>query len=421
MRRTDEPRGRLRPAEEVGLDLGNRATAELEVAHARALVRPLELLAVEARGDVVGHDLRGALREHAGLGHRQRGDVADGVDVRETGRKVSPLYGHPVTVCEPGIEDHLRRAVYGDPDEQVVRKALAIGDARLVLSSVELHDVLIGDVLDAALGQSVEEAPGNLLRDRHRCRHRPGDADLDRIPEAALDEVVVEEKRALERRRRALERMAEDPEQDLPRVDFRENVAHPLRSRDRVVLDAALFEPRRGREVVRRSERDDEDVGVVGARVRHHVPRLRVDRDHALPAELDAHLGDLCVGQEHVRLRLAAEENVELREPEGERVVPLDQRGAPLAGERLGQPRRELQAREPCTEDHDVLHPSTISWPPTYSDRVQRADDENHQDEPGRRREEEEGGEPACLADRLCPECGAVLDGGPHRPGCSHS
>src|SRR5205814_10379666 len=88
---------------------------------------------------------------------------------------------------------------------------------------------------------------------------------------------------------------------------------------------------------------------------------------------------------------------------------------------RPGQPPREPHARDPCTEDHDVLHRSTISWPPTYSDRVQRADDENHQDEPDRRREEEEGGEPACLADRLCPECGAVLDGGPHRPGCSHS
>ena len=30
----------------------------------------------------------------------------------------------------------------------------------------------------------------------------------------------------------------------------------------------------------------------------------------------------------------------------------------------------------------------------------------------------DEGGDPACWAGLLCPECGAVLDGGRHRPGC---
>lgn len=29
------------------------------------------------------------------------------------------------------------------------------------------------------------------------------------------------------------------------------------------------------------------------------------------------------------------------------------------------------------------------------------------------------GGDPACWADRVCSECGAVLDGSPHRPGCT--
>jgi hypothetical protein len=33
--------------------------------------------------------------------------------------------------------------------------------------------------------------------------------------------------------------------------------------------------------------------------------------------------------------------------------------------------------------------------------------------------DEPEGGEPACLAQALCPDCGAVLDGGPHRPRCA--
>ena len=31
----------------------------------------------------------------------------------------------------------------------------------------------------------------------------------------------------------------------------------------------------------------------------------------------------------------------------------------------------------------------------------------------------EAGGEAACFAHLVCPECGAVLDGGPHRDGCT--
>jgi hypothetical protein len=30
----------------------------------------------------------------------------------------------------------------------------------------------------------------------------------------------------------------------------------------------------------------------------------------------------------------------------------------------------------------------------------------------------EEGGEPACLAGSICAECGSVVDGSRHRPGC---
>jgi hypothetical protein len=32
--------------------------------------------------------------------------------------------------------------------------------------------------------------------------------------------------------------------------------------------------------------------------------------------------------------------------------------------------------------------------------------------------EQEAGGESACFAHLVCPECGAVLDGGPHVAGC---
>ena len=35
--------------------------------------------------------------------------------------------------------------------------------------------------------------------------------------------------------------------------------------------------------------------------------------------------------------------------------------------------------------------------------------------------ETDQGGDPACWAGLLCPECGAVLDGGAHRPDCQRS
>jgi hypothetical protein len=31
----------------------------------------------------------------------------------------------------------------------------------------------------------------------------------------------------------------------------------------------------------------------------------------------------------------------------------------------------------------------------------------------------EQGGEAACFAKLVCPDCGVVLDGSPHRPGCT--
>lgn len=34
---------------------------------------------------------------------------------------------------------------------------------------------------------------------------------------------------------------------------------------------------------------------------------------------------------------------------------------------------------------------------------------------------DQQGGETACLAPLICPECGVVLDGTPHRPGCARS
>ena len=46
------------------------------------------------------------------------------------------------------------------------------------------------------------------------------------------------------------------------------------------------------------------------------------------------------------------------------------------------------------------------------------ADEEVAEVPGGHIRPDATGGEAACWAHLLCPECGAVLDGGPHRPGC---
>jgi len=34
---------------------------------------------------------------------------------------------------------------------------------------------------------------------------------------------------------------------------------------------------------------------------------------------------------------------------------------------------------------------------------------------------QDEGGDPACWAGLVCPDCGAIVDGGGHRPGCRTS
>jgi hypothetical protein len=166
----------------------------------------------------------------------------------------------------------------------------------------------------------------------------------------------VQEEGAFERRRRALERLAEDPEQDRAAAKAGQRVAQPLGAGDRVVLVPALREPRRRGDVVFGAERDDEDVGVVLAAVGRHVPRGRIDRRHGLLPELHARLRDLAVGNPHGRRVRVAEEDVELREAEREAVVAVDQRDANLVRELVGEAARQLEATEAGPEDEDVLH-----------------------------------------------------------------
>ena len=140
---------------------------------------------------------------------------------------------------------------------------------------IELDDPLLRHVLDVARRELVEEALRDLRRDGNRRGHRRDDPDLGLFPDAPLDELVVEQERALERRGRALVRLGEDAEQDRPAVELGQGVAHPLGAGDRVVLEAVLREAGDSVHVVLRAERDDEDVGVVGAAVGRDVPGRR--------------------------------------------------------------------------------------------------------------------------------------------------
>jgi phytoene/squalene synthetase len=70
--------------------------------------------------------------------------------------------------------------------------------------------------------------------------------------------------------------------------------------------------------------------------------------------KLDAVLRDVAVGEQDLGRGFAAEQDVELRETEAERVVLVDERDANLVRNLVGQARRKLQPAEAGTEDHDV-------------------------------------------------------------------
>ena len=84
---------------------------------------------------------------------------------------------------------------------------------------VDLDDGRLPHELDAALRELVEEPLRDLGSNRHGSRHRRDDADLGPVPDPAPDELVVQQERALERRGRALERLAEDAIRIVPPVN----------------------------------------------------------------------------------------------------------------------------------------------------------------------------------------------------------
>ena len=120
-----------------------------------------------------------------------------------------------------------------------------------------------GQLGDAPRGEPVAEHLRDLAGHRDRALHREGRRDLHGVADAALREVLVQQERALERSRRALERLPEHGDEDSPAVEVGQRVAQSLGAGERVVLVAARLEARRGRHVVVGAHRHDEEVRVV--------------------------------------------------------------------------------------------------------------------------------------------------------------
>ncbi len=209
----------------------------------------------------------------------------------------------------------------------------------------------------SALRERVHQRGRGLGRGRHRPPERQGEGDLAVVADSAGDELLVQQQDALAGRGRALEGCAADADDDAALREARNGVAHPHGALERVELVARLGQAGRCAEVVVGSQRDDQDVGLVRARVGRDAPRLGIDRGDRLPQQADTRLDEVAIRQPDGLGRLAAEHDVELRVPEDEAVGLVDQRHVDLVAQRLGQRRRELEAAEARSQyQHSIGH-----------------------------------------------------------------
>ena len=185
---------------------------------------------------------------------------------------------------------------------------------------------MLGKLLDPARGQRVAEHLRDRAGHRHGALQRERRRHLHGIANAPLREVLVQEERPLERRRRTVERLPEDRHEHASAFEVGKRIAQALCPGERVVLVAVFLEAWRAGRVVVRTHRHDQEVGVVGADVGLHPPGNRIDADHRLPPELDPFFGNVAVRKQHVVGRPAAEHHLKLREAEKERGVAVEQR-----------------------------------------------------------------------------------------------
>jgi hypothetical protein len=166
----------------------------------------------------------------------------------------------------------------------------------------------------------------------------------------------VEQQRALIGRRRAFERNPQDRNQHPPAGERRQDLTQALCAGDGVVLVTVLHKARRGGRVVIGAQRHDQDVGLVGAAVGDHVTGLRIDRRDLFLAELDPASRDVPIRVADLFAGLPAEQDLQLGEPEDERVILVNEGDVHLIAQRRRQPRGQLQPSETGTQDQYMQH-----------------------------------------------------------------
>ena len=145
-----------------------------------------------------------------------------------------------------------------------------------------------------------------------------------------------------------------------PPSNSAQDVTRRERSLDGVELVAApLGEARGGLRVEVGAERDDQQIGLERPVVGLDATGRRVDRVDLRLDEVHSRFDGITVRVPHGLGRRAPEHDVELGEPEHERVVAVDQRDVDVIAERFRQAGGELEAAEPGPQD-EYAHTANI-------------------------------------------------------------
>jgi hypothetical protein len=163
----------------------------------------------------IGHRLRRALGEHAGLRRTGGRDIADGVDAEELCLEGPRIDGDPAVLRKAAGLDHLRSAVLRDAEKEIAGKLAAVVEDGDLASTVERADAAVRDKCDVALGKGSNEGVGCFERGRDGPPERDDDGDVATATNAARRQEIVQQQRRFARRRRAFERSRADADDDL--------------------------------------------------------------------------------------------------------------------------------------------------------------------------------------------------------------